>query len=138
MPPEPILHPELFSLVECLDVGFQAVRKIVATSTFFPTIAEIRREVAEDYAALPSAAEALALVADRYRLSEAELKENPLPAEVKEAYRLVGGEWAFRTSTNPTTLHAQFRDLYAQIRADAIRGYQHVPLEGRKMAELDA
>jgi len=117
----------------------RAVRKIVATSTFFPTIAEIRREVAEDYADLPSAAEALALVADRYRLSDAELKENPLPAEVKEAYRLVGGEWAFRTSTNPTTLHAQFRDLYAQIRAEAIlRCYQHVPLEGRKMAELDA
>ena len=117
----------------------QAVRKVVAAAKFFPTIAEIRMEVAEGQAGLPSVAEALAIVANRYRLSDAEVKETPLQPEVKKAYQIVGGEWAFRTSTNPTTLHAQFRDLYAEIRSEAIRGYQHGSLgAARKVAELDA
>ena len=117
----------------------QAVGRIVATSRFFPTIAEIREEVAEGYAGLPSVAEALALVAERYRLSDAEVKENRLPDEVLKAYRIVGGEWAFRTSTNATTLHAQFRDLYAQFRAEAIRGFQQGTLgTGGPTPELGA
>ena len=117
----------------------QAVRGVITTSRFFPTIAEIREQVAEAYVELPSVAEAVAMVANRYRLSDAEVDANPLPAEVLKAYRTVGGEWAFRTSTNPTTLHAQFRDLYAQMRADKIRSHQHGALGvGRKVAELAA
>jgi len=114
----------------------QAVRRIAATSRFFPTIAEIREQVAEDHAGLPSVAEALELVAGRFRLSDAEVEENPLPAEVAKAYRIVGGEWAFRTSTSPTTLHAQFRDMYAQIRAEAIGSYQRGSLGPGAVAEL--
>ena len=104
-----------------------AVHRLIQTSTFFPTIAEIRADVAEYECGLPSVTEALELVMERNRLTDDEIEANPLPTEVKQAYRMVGGAWAFRTSENPIALRAQFRDAYGEIRAAAVRRIQQAP-----------
>lgn len=109
------------------EAANDAIRRLIQTSRFFPTIAEIRGEVAELACGLPSVTEATALVLERHRLSDDELAANPLPDAVRKAYRMVGGSWAFRTSENPVALRAQFRDAYAQLRADAVQRIQQAP-----------
>ena len=109
------------------EVADKVVREMIATSRFFPTIAEIRGAAAEASCGLPSVTAALAMVTERHRLTDAEIKARPLPDAVKQAYRLVGGAWAFRTSEHPTTLHAQFRDAYRSIRDEAVRAVQTTP-----------
>ena len=107
-----------------VDLVDRVVRDLIATSRFFPTIAEIRGAAAEASCGLPSVTAALAMVTERHRLTDDELAARPLPVAVKQAYRLVGGAWAFRTSEHPTTLHAQFRDAYRAIRDEAVRTAQ--------------
>lgn len=119
-----------------------AIRRLIQTSRFFPTIAEIREEVAETACGLPSVTEALAMVLERNHLSDEELAANPLPEAVKKAYRIVGGSWAFRTSENPVALRAQFRDAYAAIRAEEVsqvqRGSAPALTPGTHLAAIDA
>lgn len=123
------------------EAANEAIRRIITTSRFFPTIAEIREEVAENAVGLPSTTEALALVLERHRLSDEEHAANPLPPAVQKAYRIVGGGWAFRTSENPVALRAQFRDAYESIRREEIRGVQRTPAAltpGTKLAAIEA
>lgn len=118
-----------------------AIRQLITIRRFFPTIAEIREEVAEEAAGLPSPTEALVMVLERNQLSDAELAAKPLPPAVKKAYRIVGGSWAFRTSENPVALRAQFRDAYQSIRDEEVRRLQTTPpalAPGTKLAAIEA
>ncbi len=95
------------------DLATNAVMRLIASSVFFPSIAEIRTAAAETATQLPTATEAWMLVNSEQGRASA-------PPEVREALYAVGGSWAVRTSENPTTLHAQFRDAYKDIRRRAL------------------
>lgn len=93
-----------------LDPGdvYQAVRRLVAGSKYLPTVSEIRDQVAEAHAQLPTAAEAWEIVL-RGDLASA-------PPEIQAAARSVGGRHAIATTTNPTAVRAQFDRDYAERR----------------------
>ncbi len=98
-----------------------AVARIIASSTFFPTIAEIRTEAAETACQLPTATEAWLLILDAMHPRNAAehnsgVRWAKVPAEGREALKLIGGSWAIQTSENPETLRAQFRRAYDEIR----------------------
>lgn len=104
------------------DLATAAVSRIIATSKFFPTIAEIREAAAETATNLPTAAEAWEMAVNFTRLvqSDGALATQELPLEVHQAIRAVGGTWEIRTSENTVALRAQFRDTYEDIRRRAI------------------
>ena len=85
----------------------EAVRKIVKTSRFLPSIAEIREEVAEATLGLPTASEAWDLVN----------AGQPLPRIAQESLNALGGRWAHRMTDTPSIFRAQFVKDY-----DARRG----------------
>lgn len=86
-----------------------AVASVIKSSRFFPTIAEIRERVGERTLGLPTPAEAWMLACGDMTWPE------PCPL-VRKAKQAVGGEWAFRTSENPTALRAQFLRIYEDLR----------------------
>ena len=85
----------------------EAVRKIVKTSRFLPSIAEIREQVAEATLGLPTASEAWDLVNTG----------QPLPRIAQESLNALGGRWAHRMTDTPSIFRAQFVKDY-----DARRG----------------
>lgn len=93
------------------ELVLAAVNRLLNVSVHRPTIADIRREVAEDALGLPTTEEAWAMALDG---------DVSVP-EVKQARKLVGGRWSIQHSQNQETLHAQFRKSYEGIRAKAIR-----------------
>ena len=88
-----------------------AVNRLLNTTVAQPTIADIRREVAEAALGLPTPEEAweMALANDRSN------------AEVERAVKSVGGRWSIKHTNNPETLRAQFRKTYEGLRTKAIR-----------------
>lgn len=94
------------------DCVMDAVKRLIARSRFMPTIAEIREDVAEARAMLPSAAEAWEIML-RGDLANA-------APEIQAAARSVGGRHAIQATTNPTAVRAQFDRDYADRRANAI------------------
>lgn len=93
------------------DDVLAAVNRLLNVSVHRPTIADIRREVAEAALGLPSVEEAWSMALD---------KDMSVP-EVKAACKLVGGRWSIQHSQNQEALYAQFRKSYEGIRAKAIR-----------------
>lgn len=89
-----------------------AVQRLIRRSSFLPSIAEIRSEVAEARLELPSTAEALEIL-ERGSLKQA-------AAEIQASARTVGGRYALMNAENPTTVRAQFRRDYEDRRARAI------------------
>jgi hypothetical protein len=90
----------------------RAVVARIKTSRFFPTVAEIREQVAETNLALPGPIEAWNQACDSDPGERAPL--------VTEALRSIGGSWAVRTSENPIAIRAQFLKFYGELRAFAI------------------
>jgi len=88
-----------------------AVNRLLNTSPYMPTIADIRREVAEHELALPSPEEAWELA----------LAGNITIPEVARAVKAVGGRWTIAHTDRPETLRSQFRKHYEGVRAKAIR-----------------
>lgn len=86
-----------------------AVAKIIKTSRFFPTVAEIREAVGETRLNLPSPAEA-------WMIACGQMEPQGDGDLVRKAKKAVGGEWAFRTSENPTALRSQFLRIYEDLR----------------------
>lgn len=105
-----------------------AVRALIRTSEFFPTVRAIRETVTEATLALPGEAEALGQVAARVAwLSSgltAETTAPPLHEKVKEALNLVGGASAFRASSDQGVVRGQFARYYRELRATAVREAQ--------------
>lgn len=93
----------------------RATERLIRRSTFLPSVAEIRLEVAEESYALPTATEAWSMVSDRglYPL------EGELPGTVRDSLRAVGGLWAIK-STSGYAVRAQFLRDYEQRRATAM------------------
>ena len=89
-----------------------AVDRLTSRSPFLPSVAEIRQEVAEARLSLPVVAEAWE-IAERGSLRTA-------PEPVRRAVEFVGGRWSIRHSENPTTVRAQFRAAYEELRREAI------------------
>lgn len=94
------------------DAVAQAVKRLVLGSEFLPSIAEIRREVAEAQLRLPTVEEAWDW-AVRGGLREA-------PPELRAAVDAVGGHYRIRTTENPETLRSQFMRDYAARRRRAL------------------
>lgn len=94
------------------EVVLAAVNRLLNTMSRMPTIADIRREVAEHELDLPTPEEAWQQALDGNRFA--------VP-EVSAAMKAVGGPWLIRHTQSPETLRAQFRKHYEGIRAKAIR-----------------
>lgn len=92
------------------DLAAAAVARIIASSTFFPSIAEIRTMAAELVTGLPGPTQAWTLAANPNS------RTGPLPDAVAEALSAVGGSWALRRTTNLETFRSQFRRAYEEIR----------------------
>ena len=88
-----------------------AVDRITNRSTFLPSVAEIRLEVARARLRLPDVAEAWEIA------MRGSLRAAPEPVRLATEY--VGGRWAIMQSTNPVALRAQFRDVYERLRDKA-------------------
>ncbi len=105
------------------DLDYQdasdAANAHIASSTFFPAIAEIRGLVAERALGLPGWVDAWQQVSDA---AEAGAGWTTLAPAVREAAKAIGGQWAIRTTEQPVALRAQFRDAYLELRAAAITG----------------
>ncbi len=91
------------------DLATNAVMRLIASSVFFPSIAEIRTAAAETATNLPGPAAAWVMVGTKESRRTA-------PAAVKEALDAVGGSWALNSTTNLETFRAQFRRAYEEIR----------------------
>lgn len=113
-----------------------AVMRLQRRSEWLPSIAEIRREVAEDTLQLPSVEDAW-VIASRGALKEA-------PPEVRAAADAVGGRGSIKMSERPEAMSRWFRDEYRARRERAIlefAGANAVPvspatLPGPTMAAL--
>jgi hypothetical protein len=107
----------------------EAVRSLIRTSEFFPTVRAIREAVAERSLQIPHEAAALEQVHARIawgREDEAARVGDPPPIHplVRDALDHVGGFAAFRGASEPGVLRGQFLRLYRELRADAVRNAQ--------------
>lgn len=118
------------------------------TSTFFPTIAEIRSAAAEFALELPTEEEALRLAEERafHQLEATPCKPcketglidgeicaacrgegktfvppPPLPELVAQAFKLAGGHFGFREASEMSIVRGQFARHYRNLRAAAVR-----------------
>lgn len=106
-----------------LDVLRAAVVAIISTSVYFPTIAEIRRAVAERTLKLPPSEDALAMITPN-RDGLPTVPINDLPSLVRLVLSDLGGFATFRTTDKPAVFRRQFLDLYTARREAAIREAQ--------------
>lgn len=107
-----------------IDEARTAVWSVVRTSRFFPTVAEIRGEYLRRFIDAPSPAEAWA------QIERADKSIGGLPHPlVREAFSMVGGRWALKTSDNLVALRAHFWRIYDDLVAGAKRRVD----EGRPM-----
>ncbi|MDQ3162409.1 MAG: hypothetical protein M3Q92_06190 [Actinomycetota bacterium] len=88
-----------------------AVADLVRSSTVLPTVADIRRRIAEAELALPTAHEAF------HSLFESG-ERHPLTRYVAEIF---GGEYNIKTSELPTATRSQFVKIFDELRDEAIR-----------------
>lgn len=111
------------------DALAAAVARLIRRSTWLPSIAEIRLEVAEATLALPSVGEAW----------EQALIGRGMHDLVKRSYLAAGGAWAFRTSEKPEILRAQFAKDYEARRADALLAeIEAHPIPAIEISDVDA
>jgi hypothetical protein len=78
----------------------------IATSKWFPSIAELRDAMLEKYLCLPTADEAFAMVSRH---------ERDLSPIALAALKRCGGQWEFRNSTQPTKWRDDFRRNYNEL-----------------------
>lgn len=106
-----------------------AVREMIRTKDFFPTVRELREAVAERALALPGEAAALEQVHARVawaRVDEADRDGDPPAVHpiVLDALAQVGGFAAFRTADEPGVVRGQFLRIFRDMRARAVREAQ--------------
>ncbi len=82
-----------------------AVRRLIRRSEWLPSIADIRRDVAEARAQLPTPDEA-------WSLATTVPHPCPLPPAVVETIRDMGGSWNLRYSDRPTQARREFLRSY--------------------------
>lgn len=102
----------------------QAIRQVIRTQEFFPTIRSIREACAEIALDLPTDTEALQLVDDHLLQAREGTVVWKMPPLVEEAVKLAGGYRAFRTSDEPTVVRGQFARYFRDLRAARIRAAQ--------------
>lgn len=112
-----------------VDALEPAVRELIRTSEFFPTIRAIRATAAELMLELPYEDDALSQVEARLRWArEPEEEREPdgpeIHALVKEALDHVGGFYAFRSAEQPAVVRGQFLKLYREMRERAVYDVQ--------------
>lgn len=106
----------------------EAVKQLIRTSEFFPTIRAIRETAAEITLDLPSEDQALSQV--QQRISWASRDETsrgdppPIHPEVRAALEHVGGFFAFRSTPEPSIVRGQFLRIYRETRARLILDVQ--------------
>lgn len=134
----------------------EAVSELILAAEWFPTVAAIRRAVAERTLGLPSAAEAWALVNDPDRRRVAlgwveydddaegtgEVRHEPENTAAAELLRgaldHVGGTWELRHTNAPHVTRREFMAEYDRRRDDALRVAMLPPaLTGRAAGELE-
>jgi hypothetical protein len=109
----------------------EAVVRLIRRSTWLPSIAEIRMEVAEGECQLPTAAEAWSLAC----VPVEELHGVPPPELVMESIKACGGRWNIIHADRPEIIRTQFLRDYEGRRSSAIlkasgaSPAQHVSLE---------
>jgi hypothetical protein len=89
-----------------------AIADLVRTSSRLPTIADVRRRLAEAELGLPSPLEAY------HSLFEPGAELHPLTRYVAEIF---GGTYTIRTSDAPAATRRQFLDFYDHLRSEAVR-----------------
>lgn len=107
------------------DVLAAAVRRLIRTEEWFPTVARIREACAELLLGLPGEVDALTQVDDR--LEWARTRHGaapPLHPDVRRAVELVGGFHALRTADKPSVVRGQLRNVYRELRGDRLRAAQ--------------
>lgn len=100
-----------------------AIREIIRTHEFFPTVRTIREVAAERILALPSEPAALAQVDARIEWSRTG-EEGAAPdvhPVVREALDRCGGYHRFRHGDNASIVQSQFQKVYRELRAHALR-----------------
>jgi hypothetical protein len=114
-----------------------AARYLIRTDTFFPSIARIRETCAELALGLPTEQDALGIVTNYLSISE---ENHPFVTDalVLSAVRTLGGWYAFRNSTEPQILYAQFVKHYREARAAAIKAVQTSDRIGSHQYEIAA
>jgi hypothetical protein len=97
-----------------LDAGraAAAVDELVRSSSRLPTVADVRRRLAETELGLPSPHEAY------HSLFEPAAELHPLTRYVAEIF---GGTYTIRTSDAPAATRRQFLDFYRDVRDEAVR-----------------
>lgn len=107
-----------------------AVRSLIRSSEWFPSIRAIREQAAEILLALPTESVALSQIEDRvgWARREEHEREGEEPPEVhpmvREALDHVGGFHAFKTADKPAVIRGQFLSLFREMRASRIRDVQ--------------
>jgi len=95
------------------DLDYETVKATVvnhvATSRWFPKVADLREAALELELGLPSSADAVLM-----------LRGDHLHRLVKQALDLTGGTWEMNRTTNPTAWRAQFRKNYDGLRELAL------------------
>jgi hypothetical protein len=89
-----------------------AIADLVRTSSRLPTIADVRRRLAEAALGLPSPLEAY------HSLFEPAVELHPLTRYVAEIF---GGTYNVRTSDAPAATRKQFLDFYDDLRQETVR-----------------
>lgn len=100
------------------DIAREALSDVVRSSVHFPSIAEIRRAVAERSTNLPSPAAAWEWVT---HWAHGDKDWGVPPEPVTRAVKALGGTWAIKTTENPSVLRSQFNGLYAEFREEELR-----------------
>lgn len=97
----------------------EAVRRLVRRSTWLPSIAEIRLEVAEAECHLPTASEAWSMVSVPTASLTSEVVAS-IPEIVKESMMAMGGRFTITHSENIDTVRAHFTRDYEDRRRNAL------------------
>lgn len=108
------------------DVLENAVRELIRTRDFPPSINEIRTACAERMLDLPADGDALAQIDARILWGRTDEAARPVapPAVhplVKECLDHVGGFYAYKTAEKPEVTRAQFLRLYRDARERLVR-----------------
>jgi hypothetical protein len=111
-----------------VDVLERAVRELIRTSEWFPTVRAIRESASEHALGLPGEADALAQVEARQAWGRQDEQTRGTPPAlhplVAEALDHVGGWHAFRTADEPAVVRGQFGRLFRELRSAALREAQ--------------
>jgi len=113
-PPETVLvYTEYLSDLD-YEACLRGVRRIVRSSVFAPTIAEIRREAALEQIGLPDPDRAWELVVARWGSSREHVNtEIDVPPEVRNALEVAGVDvYRYWTSEDPLWLRKAFMEVY--------------------------